>query len=110
MPAYWGKTNEGPHPQFDGTLLRARAKVKRGGRSEVACLAARQIPRSDGKTRYAIAQVRDKGVQRSPLHCICPCVSSIYLPGIRSKPMSFSKAAQVRNKRRQPRFVDAEPS
>src|SRR6266550_6707926 len=31
-----------------------------------------------------------------------PLLSSIYLPGIRSKLVSFSKAAPVRNKRRQP--------
>jgi hypothetical protein len=82
MPAYCGKTKEDPHLQFDGTLMRARkGQATRKIRSRV--LAARHIPRSDGKMRYAIAQVRDRAVQRSPLHCICPCVSSIYLPGIR---------------------------
>jgi hypothetical protein len=82
MPAYWGKTKEDPHLQFDGTLLCARkGQATRKIRSRVPRGAA--YSRSDGKTRYAIAQVRDKAMQRSPLHCICPCVPSIYLPGIR---------------------------
>ena len=109
MPAYWGKTKEDPHLQFDGTLLRARKgqatrkirnRVPRDAAYSHGVMARRATPSPGSATRAC-----------SDRRCIAYALvcHQFTCRGFDRNRCRFQGCSSWQQ-RWQPRFVDAEPS